>query len=113
MIDFEKLREELEVYHSSKKREFDFYPIVKWIKKNLDVEKIETNKSTGKRGQGSKRFFFHYLLKKHHGDGHFTIHVSHKKKETITRFDFRKYLYHNLMDIIKYMEQETKGDNTN
>ena len=91
--------------------EFELKELEDWMVETLGVTRIQTGKALGKKkGQGSKRFYFHRLKKEYEGDGHFTIHVLHKKKERILTINFQKKIYPILSKIIYYMTVETKGE---
>jgi len=71
------------------------------------IVRIKTGKGPGKKkGKGSVITYFSKIKKENEHDGHFTIHKFHKKKEEITKIDFKRYLYPVLDRILNYMEQQ-------
>ena len=44
------------------------------------------------------------------GDGNFTIHVNHKKREMVVTNRFRKFVYGTLVKAIAYMKLEAERE---
>lgn len=111
MDKFEKLESELNGFKSIRAAEFELSKLEKWMFDSLGVERINTGKAPGKKkGQGAKRFYKHDALKRVDGDGNFTIHVEHKKREVLITNKFRKFVYHTLMKIIACMRVEAERE---
>ncbi|MEW6412077.1 MAG: hypothetical protein AB1483_06325 [Candidatus Zixiibacteriota bacterium] len=99
MSKFENLRARLKEFDSINMPEMKLAPIEKFMFEELGVERL---KLTG----GSSIKYQHKILKRLGRDGLFTVHKSHKKREIISRFDYRKYLRPRLLEIIDLMEME-------
>ncbi len=110
MADIKKLREELEQLKSNPKTDLDLKPIDKWMTEALNVVRIDIGKGLRKKkGKGSKVTYFHAALKVFGRDGFFTVHLQHgrhKNRQMISKFDFKKYIYPRLFEIILVMESE-------
>ena len=102
----DKLRDGLREFDSIKKDELDLAPIEKWMVRKLGVKREPA------RG-GSAVRYSHPILKKLGRDGVFTVHKKHKKKEKITRFDYKTYLRPRICEIIELMGKEETSDKSN
>ncbi len=112
MDRFEELESELNGFKSIRAAEFELSKLEKWMFDRLQVERLPTGKGPGKKkGQGSKRFYRHPAKERALGDGNFTIHVIHKKREMVITNSFRKFVFGTLLEAIAYMklEEESEG----
>lgn len=104
---FEELVTELNVFKNIRAAKFELSKLEKWMFDRLQVERLPTGKGPGKKkGQGSKRFYKHLAMERVLGDGNFTIHVIHKKREMVITNSFRKFVYGTLVEAIAYMKLE-------
>lgn len=103
MLNFEKLREELEEFRNWKQNIYNYDPIEKWMIESLGVEKL-------KQKAGSARKYRHSALHGFFEDGQFAVHLDHKKRAQIKRINFRNILYKTLKQIIDCMELEAYGE---
>lgn len=106
MADYKDLLKRLDEFRNYRKPDIKLSEVEK-LMKEIGVERISTGKSSGKKkGQGSKVFYYHPILKSLGESGHFTIHKihgSHKKNEKISKIDYKRYLYKPLEKIIQLL----------
>jgi len=107
LSNIDELRNELLEIKNSGLKIINLKDVEKFMINKLDVVRIKTGKGPGKKkGKGSVITYFSKIKKENEHDGHFTIHKFHKKKEEITKIDFKRYLYPVLDRILNYMEQQ-------
>lgn len=104
MERIKKLKAHLEKLKRMSSNELEFRPIEKWMKKELNVERLPD--------KGSSHIYFrHPAIEKFNELGHFQVALAKgKKKEIIYRNNFLEYLYKFLKTIIDYLEQEEQSE---
>ena len=104
MERIKKLRAHLEKLKRTSSNELEFRPIEKWMRKELNVERLP-NKG------GSHIYFQHPAIEELNTLGHFQVALAKgKKKDIIYRDNFREYLYDIVKKIIDYIEQEERSE---
>ncbi|KPK95548.1 hypothetical protein AMJ80_04975 [bacterium SM23_31] len=99
-VFFKECLEQLEKWYNYPTHEILASEIEKFMYK-LDVKPIK-----GGHSKGSSRSYHHPALRDflhYTSEGIFSIHVSGKKRHTITKYDFRKFLYRPLKEIIRVL----------
>lgn len=108
MDEIARLIEELEDFKKTRSEFIELKELEKFMLNKLDAIRIDKIKGTGKKiKRGSEITYFHPLLKKYENtDGHFILHIDHKKNTRVRTINFKNILYQKLRKIIFYTAME-------
>lgn len=104
LTDYKDLFKRLNEFRNYRKPEIKLAEVGK-LMEEIGVERLRTGKGEGRRkGQGSKIFYFHPILKTIGKDGNIVIHKKHKKREMIYTSNFKRHVYPKLRAIIELLQ---------